>query len=106
MVDQSKSSRFRVLVESALQDYQSQTGTRLTSHSLAKKLQGCDSVQSVNAILQAKARAFRRFRRGDGRITRSLERVVSVLYTLPTSTGLGEAIGLVRWKMLMGTSNL
>jgi len=106
MVDPSQSSHFRILVESALQDYQDQTCTTLASHSLAKKLKGCDSVQSVTAVLQAQARAFRRFRRGDGRITRALERVVSVLYTLSTSTGLGEAIGLVRWKVLMGAPNL
>src|ERR1700730_6579973 len=84
MVDPSQYSRFRVLLESALQDYQNQTGTTLTSHSLAKKLQGCDSVQSVNAVLQAQARAFRKFRRGDGRITKSLDRLVSVLYALST----------------------
>jgi hypothetical protein len=106
MVDPSQSSHFRVIVESALQDYQNQTGTALAGHSLAKKLQGCDSVQSVTAVLQAQARAFRRFKRGDGRITRSLERVVSVLYTLSTSIGLGETIGLVRWKVLMGAPNL
>ena len=106
MAGPSQSSHFRAIVESALQDYQNQTGTTLASHELAKKLQGCDSVHSVTAVLHAQARAFRRFRRGDGRITKSLDRVVSVLYTLSTGTGLGEGIELVRRKVLMGAPHL
>jgi len=106
MAGPSQSSHFRAIVESALQDYQNQTGTTLASHELAKKIQGCDSVHSVIAVLQAQARAFRRFRRGDGRITKSLDRVVSVLYTLSTSINFGEANGLVRLKVLMGAPHL
>ena len=106
MVDPSQFSRFRVLVESALRDYQNQTGTTLTSHSLAKSIQGRDSVESITAVLQEQARPFRKFRRGDGRITKSLERVVSVLYTVSNSTSLGDVIGLVRRKLLMGAPRL
>ena len=98
MADQSQSSRFRVLFESALQDYQKQTGTTLASHPLAEKLQNCDSAESVTALLQEQARAFTELRGGDGKIMKSLTTVVSVLYTLSASTTLGEAIGLVRRK--------
>ena len=99
MGDQSQSSRFRLLFESALQEYQKQTGTTLTSHPLAEKLQDCDSIESVTAVLQEQARAFSEFRDGDGRIMKSLKAVVSVVYTLSVSTALGEAIELVRWKI-------
>ena len=98
MADQSQSSHFRVLFESALQDYQKQTGTTLASHPLAEKLQNCDSAESVTALLQEQARAFTEFRGGDGKIMKSLTTVVSVLYTLSASTALGGAIGLVRRK--------
>jgi len=98
MADQSQSSHFRLLFESALQDYQIQTGTTLPNHPLAEKLQYCDSVDSVTAVLQEQAQAFTEFRGGDGRIMKSLKTVVSVLDSLSTSTALGEAIGLVRQK--------
>jgi len=98
MGDQSQSSRFRALFDSALQDYQSQTCTTLSSHPLAKKLQDCDSVESVTAVLQEQARTVSDFRGGEGRIMNSLKTVVSVLYTLSENSDLGEAVWLVRRK--------
>ena len=106
MADQPQSSRFRVLLESALQDYQRQTGTTLASHPLAEKLQNCDSVESVTAVLQEQTRAFTEFRGGDNRIMKSLKSVVSALYTLSASTALGEAIGLVRRKASIDVEHL
>jgi hypothetical protein len=99
MADQSQSSRFRLLFESALKDYQIQTGTTLVNHPLAEKLQYCNSVESVTAVLQEQARAFTEFRGGVDKIIKSLKSVVSVLYTLSASTTLGGAIGLVRPKV-------
>jgi hypothetical protein len=95
MGEQSQSSHFRVLFESALRDYQKQTGIALASHPLAEKLQSCDSVESVTAVLQDQARAFSKFRGGDGRIMKSLGSIVSVLHTLSADITRGEAIGLV-----------
>jgi hypothetical protein len=103
MGDQSQTSSFRALFESALHDYQIQTGTALPSHPLAEKLQNCESVESVTAVLQDQARAFSEFRGDNGRTTKSLKGVVSVLYTLSTSTA---AIGLVRRKALIGLPHL
>ena len=103
MGDQSQSSRFRVIFESALQDYQRQTGTALASHPLAEKLQNCDSVESVTAVLQDQARVFSEFRGNDGRITKSLNSIVAVLYTLSASIA---TIGLVRQKVSIGVSYL
>ena len=98
MEDQSHPSRFRAIFDSALQDYQSQTGTTLSSHPLAEKLQHCDSVESVTAVLREQARALSDFRGGEGRIMKSLKTVVSVLYTLSENFALGDTIGLVRQR--------
>jgi hypothetical protein len=106
MADSSQSSRFRTLFESALQDYQNQTGTILTDHPLAVQLQNCDSLESVTAVLQQQAQAFSEFRGTDARIMKSLKYLIAVLYTLSASTALGEAIGLVRPRALIGVSHV
>jgi hypothetical protein len=86
---------FAMLFESALLDYEKQTGTRLTEHPLAQQLENCGSIESITVILHENAGAFSEFRRSDGRIMKSLKSVVSVLFTLSTSSVLGGAIGLV-----------
>ena len=106
MADQSQSSHFRILFESALQDYQNQTGTTLATHPLAQQLQNCHSIESVTSVLQDQAQAFREFRGGDSRIMKSLKGVVSVLYTLDAGAALGEAIALVCRKILLSISRL
>jgi len=103
MGDQLQSSRFRALFESALQDYQIQTGTALASHPLAGKLQNCDSIESVTIVIQDQARAFSQVRGDNGRIVKSLKGIVSVLYTLSASTA---AIDLVRRKVSMSILHL
>jgi len=50
--------------------------------------------------LQEHARAFHEFRVEDGKIMKSLKCAVNVLYTLSTSTVLGQGIGLVCPKVL------
>jgi len=106
MGDQSQSSRFQALFEYALKDYQSQTGTILADHPLALQLQNCGSIESVTAVLQAQVRAFSEFRGDDGKIMKSLNHVVSVLYLLPASTALGEAIGKERLRALISVTRL
>jgi hypothetical protein len=106
MGDQSQSSRFQALFEYALQDYQSQTGTILADHPLTLQFQNCDSIESVTAVLQAQARAFSEFRGGDAKIMESLNHIVSVLYSLSASTALGEAIGVVRRRVLICITRL
>ena len=104
MGDRLQSYRFQALFESALRDYQSQTGTILTDHPLARQLQNCDSIESVATVLQAQVRAFSEFRGGGDKIMKSLNHVVSVLYSLSASTALGEAIGMVRRKTLISVT--
>jgi hypothetical protein len=99
MSQPSSSSSFQDLFNAALQDYENQTGTKLVEHPFARQLQACDSVDSINAMLQERAQIFRRFRGDDGKIMKSLKSSVDVLYTLSISTVLGEGIGLVHPKL-------
>jgi hypothetical protein len=91
----SSSSSFQLLFNAALQDYANQTGTKLDEHPLVKQLESCDSVDSITSFLRGHARKFHEFRGEDGKIMKSLKCAVHVLYTLSTSTALGEGIGLV-----------
>jgi hypothetical protein len=95
MGDQSRLPHLRAMFESALQDYQIQAGITLISHPIFNQLQSCDTAETVVVVLQGQARAFSESR-DHGRITKSLRCIASVLYTLSTSTALGEVIGLVR----------
>jgi hypothetical protein len=100
MSDQAGSSHLQVLFESALQDYEKQTGTALANHPLAEQLENCNTVESITALLQEQAQAFSKFRGGERRIMRSLKSAVSVLHTLSIGSTLGEATCLVRRKTL------
>ena len=102
MTDPSTPSRFRLLFNAALEDYEKQTGTDLADHPFAKQLESCDSVESITTFFQEQTQAFSEFRGNDTRIMTPLKSAVSILYTLSTSTVLGEAIGLVRRNALMG----
>ena len=94
MTDNPGSSRFRVLFEAALQQYEMQTEMPLTKHPLAEQLQHCDSVDSVIALLQEQVQAFSEFR-GTHRVMKSLKGIVSVLSTLSAVADLSDSIGLV-----------
>lgn len=83
------------LFETALKEYEKQAGTNLLGNRLIIKLQGCDSADAINAVLQEQAQAFHKFRGDDGKLTRWLKRTVNVLYTLSTSSALGAVVGLV-----------
>ena len=90
-------SRFQVLFEAALQQYEKQTEIPLAKHPLAEQLQNCNSVDSVIAVLQEQVQAFNEFR-GTDKIMKSLRGVVSVLSALSTVAELSDSIGLVRRK--------
>ena len=94
-MNDSSGTRLQLLFDTALQSYEKQTGLKLIDHPLARQLENCHTVDSVVLILQNQAPALTGFRK-DGRIMRSLKRVVHVLHALSTSSTLGEGIGLVR----------
>ena len=97
MSDQSGPSRlhWQVFFETALQDYEKQTGIVLANHSLAEQLQSCDTVESVNAVLREQTQASGEFC-GRDKLLKPLKNAVSILHKLSASADLGQAIGLVR----------
>jgi fungal STAND N-terminal Goodbye domain len=101
MSQPSSPSSFQSLFDAALQDYTTQTGTKLDDQPLAKELQDCDSVDAVSSLLQSQAQRFHHFRGEDGKIMKSLKSVVNVLYNFTTSGVLGEGVGIVRPKFLI-----
>ncbi|KAH9990933.1 hypothetical protein BJV77DRAFT_566061 [Russula vinacea] len=94
MSDQSGSSPFQAVFESALQDYEKQTGISLANHPLAGQLQNCQSVESVTTLLQEEAQSFSKFRES-GKIFKSLKgTIVSTLSRVSAIAALGRAIGV------------
>ena len=100
MSDQSESARFQVLLETSLREYEKQTDITLDKHPLYEKLQHCDSVESIEAILQEQVQTYGEFRSGYTAI-KSLNSAVSILRTLSASIDLGP----VRPKVLMRSSS-
>ena len=95
MSDQSGPSHLQVLFDAALSDYEKQTGIALAKHPLAEQLQNCHNVESVTAILRERTQAFGDFQEND-KVSKPLEKAVSVLYKLSATAKLGQDIGLVR----------
>ena len=101
MSQPSSSSSFQSLFNAALKDYANKTGSNLDDNPLAIQLQSCDSVDSISSVLQDQARRFHEFRGEDGKIMKSLKSATHILYTLSTSTTLGEGVGIVSSMSLM-----
>jgi hypothetical protein len=97
-MSQLSSSSFQTLFAAALQDYEIRTGISLVNHPFSKKLEECDSLDSIISILREQAKDFREFRGDNGKLMKSVKCSVDVLYILSTSTALGEGIGVVRPK--------
>ena len=97
MSDQSGPSHFQAIVEAALRDYQKKTGKTLANHPLAEKLQSCDSVESVTAVLREQTESSSGIR-GNDKVLKTLKNVLSVLHKLSSasSVNLGLHLGLVR----------
>ena len=95
MIDQLASSHLQVLFEAALHDYEWQTGMALAKHPLADRLQNCDTVESVTAVLREQTQAFIEFREKD-KVLNPLKKAVSILCKLSSAASSGRAIGLVR----------
>jgi hypothetical protein len=86
-------STLEALFDAALEDYEKQTKKKLIDHPLASRLESCNSVESITAVLQEQAQAFTEFRRDDDKVMKPLKRIVHVLHALSTAS---EAISLVR----------
>ncbi len=88
-------SRFQALFEAAFRDYEKQTGKKLTNHPLAEKLENCDSVESVTAVLREQTELFSGIR-GKDKVLKSLRNVLSVLHKHSSAVNFGQDLGLVR----------
>jgi hypothetical protein len=96
MGDQSGPSHFQELFEAAFRDYEKQTGKTLTNHPLAEKLQSCDSVESVTAVLREQTEISSEIQ-GKDKVLKPLKNVLSVLHKLSASdVNFGQHLGLVR----------
>ena len=84
-----------------MRDYETQTGIALGKHPLAERLQECQSVNSITAILHEQTRAFKEFR-GKEKIMKSLQNTVSFMCKLSACTKLAEVIGMVHLKRSWG----
>ena len=84
MSNQSGTSHLRVLFETALEDYKKQTGIELAEHPLAERLQNCNLVESVTAILHEQAQDFNEFREKD-KVLKPLKKILTVLHRLSSA---------------------
>jgi hypothetical protein len=97
----SGSSRFRTLFDVALRDYEKTTNITLAKHPIAEQLQNCHTVEPIMTLLQGQAREVGDFP-GSDKMMESIKNTISVLCMLGDTAALGDAINLVRPKVLMG----
>jgi len=97
MSNQSESSRFPELFESALQDYEQKTKIKLDKHPLAEKLEQCHTIEGITRLLQEQAGTLV----GSDKIMKSIEGTVRALHKI---SGMADSIGLVRRKALVAMS--
>ena len=99
MDDQSGPSPFQELFEAAFRDYENKTGKTLANHPLAEKLQSCDSVESITAVLCEQIETSSEIR-GKEKVLKPVKNVVSVLFKLSSASALnfgrhlGQHLGL------------
>jgi hypothetical protein len=101
----SQSSRLQSLLDDAVEKYKEQQGSTPIEYQL-DRLKTCDSVESVAAVLEERAQAFREFLGHDRhkKMLKSIKRVVHVLHTAFTglcgAVQVGQAVGsVVRLKL-------
>jgi hypothetical protein len=91
MANQSGSVSFQTLLESALLQYEKNTGVTLAKHPLALQLQSCNSVEDFDKLLQDEVKDVRE----NERITKSMKTIVSILTPLNSVASL-HAVSVVR----------
>jgi hypothetical protein len=92
----SELSMFESLFQSALEEYERQTGINLAGHSLAVQLEHCNSVESIAELLHDQARTFRQFRGNVNKLRTVLNHTVQALHMLSGTVPPGGAFGFVR----------
>ena len=85
----------RGLFEAALEDYKQQTGIELAQHPLARRLEDCNSVESVADVLREQAQDLDKLREKD-KVLKPLKKVLTVLQILPSAAAnFAQDVGLV-----------
>ena len=100
MAHQSESTYLQTIFEPALRSYEKKAGVSLTQHPLAIKLQTCQSIEAITAILQDQAQAFRHLQ-GSDKVMKSIKMIVSILSNIPSTAPLTDAFHVVRQNGLM-----
>jgi fungal STAND N-terminal Goodbye domain len=95
MSTHSESFVLQLLLEGAFTEYEKRAGRNLVGHPLLNRLKQCNSVESVTAVLEEQAQAFREFRGDDGKMMKSLKHAVHFLYALSTSAALSQGLPFV-----------
>ncbi|KAI9432844.1 hypothetical protein H4582DRAFT_2061432 [Lactarius indigo] len=96
----SSTPNFQQIFEKALKDYKKKTGTNLTAHPLAAEINGCDSPESILAVLQGKVNELDQTRSNDDRITKWLDPTVNVLNALSSTIGEGAGSAFPPTKII------
>ena len=99
----SSSSKFKAILDAALEAYEKTTKNKLLDHPLATQLQSCDSPTTVLPILQDLVKQFDRSRSSDERLRIWLDPTVNVLFAF--SATLGEGVGLVILKFAISSES-
>ena len=89
----SSSSKFKLILDAALEAYEKTTKKKLLDHPLATQIQSCDSSVTILSVLQDLVQRFDRSRSSDERLRTWLDPTVNVLFAF--STILSEGVGLV-----------
>ena len=89
----ASSTRFKLILDGALTEYQKKTKKNLLDYWLASELNSCESIDAVLDILQDQAKAIERTSAADQRLMNHIGSSVNVLASI--SDTLGEGISLV-----------
>ena len=83
----ASSSDYEVIFDNALKAYKKKTGKDLTSDPLRRRLETCNSPNSVLDMLKDQIPGFNQSGNSDERLTKWVNPVVNVLYNFATTIG-------------------
>ena len=85
--------QFQLIIDKALIEYKKKIKKDLITDPHAEEIRGCDSPESILAVLEGKANELNQSQNSDERMTKWLTPTVNVLNAL--SATLGQGIGIV-----------
>ncbi|KAH9033920.1 hypothetical protein EDB85DRAFT_1043365 [Lactarius pseudohatsudake] len=96
----SSTPNLQPIFEKALKDYKKKTGTDLTTHPIAVELNGCDSPESILAVLEREANELNQSRSSDDRLIKWLGPTVNILNALSATLGEGGGSAFRHTKII------